>query len=287
MTLVADGGSTKCDWVLLDEEGKIVFKSRTQGLNPSILTTHELHKRLARSEEIAHVNNEVERVYFYGAGCGTKKNQIRLKRFFEKYFRRAKCEVNEDILAACLSVTKEPGIVCVLGTGSNSCYFDGEKAIVPAPSLGYLIMDEASGNHFGKQLLRDYFYNNMPQDLANDFSLEFDLDPDVIKDNLYKKENPNTYLGNFANFIFSYNPIPPYFKEVLRQGLEEFIDYWVSPFEEAQHVPIHFVGTISHFSKDIIADILEQRGMTLGDVERRPINGLVKYFQQKIKLEEV
>src|SRR5699024_7072087 len=127
MTLIADGGSTKCDWVLLDRDGEIIFKSRTKGLNPSILTTHELHKRIAESEEIAHVNNEVEQVYFYGAGCGTEKRRIRLKRFFEKYFRRAKCEVQEDIVAACLSVTDEPGIVCVLGTGSNSCYFDGKS----------------------------------------------------------------------------------------------------------------------------------------------------------------
>src|SRR5690625_3728744 len=173
MILIADSGSTNCDWVLLDNYGGIVFRTNTRGLNPDILTTQELHKRVANSEEIAHVKQDIDAVYFYGAGCGTEKNKKRLKRFFEKYFRYATCHVHADLMAACLSVTNEPGIVCVLGTGSNSCYFDGEQSIPTAPSLGYILMDEGSGNYFGKELLREYFYKRMPPDLAKKFRTEY------------------------------------------------------------------------------------------------------------------
>lgn len=283
MTIIADGGSTNCDWVLLDNQGNIVFNTRTAGLNPAILTTQELHKRLAASEEIAHVNKEVENVYFYGAGCGTDKARMRLKRFFEKYFRHAKCEVEEDMLAACLSVTSEPGIVCILGTGSNCCYFDGQQAEVNTPNLGHMIMDEGSGNYFGKQLLRDYFYKKMPTDLAKKFKTKFDLFPDNVKKNLYKLENPNAYLGGFTRYMFSFDPLPDYFVNVLKKGIEDFTENWVDPFPQSKNVPIHFVGTIAHFAQDVIADVLKEKGLILGNVERHPIHGLVTHFQNKIK----
>src|SRR5699024_5728760 len=174
MILIADSGSTKCDWVLLSHEGEVILKTQTLGINPNMLTTQMMHKRIAQSEEIAHINQEVEQIYFYGSGCGTSKNRNRLKRFLEKYFRRAECEVHEDLLAACHAVTTEPGVVCILETGSNSCYFDGEHTQPNAPSLGYLIMDEASGCYFGKHLLSDYFYKRMPLNIAQKFKSEFD-----------------------------------------------------------------------------------------------------------------
>lgn len=283
MILIADSGSTKCDWVLLDEHGDIIFKANTLGLNPDILTTQKMHRRLADSEEIAHVNDDVKQIYFYGAGCGTEKNKIRLRHFLEKYFRNASVEVHEDILAACLSLTDQPGIVCVLGTGSNACYFDGETARVSAVSLGYIIMDEASGSYYGKQLLRDYFYNKMPLEIKAKFEEENDLSPDVVKHNIYKQENPNAYLGRLARVIFSYEEYPEYARNLVADGLREFIDNWVLSLPESKSVPVHFVGSIAHFSKEIIEEIMKEKGLILGNIQRRPADGLTKYFQNRIK----
>lgn len=283
MILIADSGSTKCDWVLLDNDGEIIFKTRTLGLNPNVLTTQKMHKRLAQSEEIAHVNEEIERIYFYGAGCGTEKNKIRLKRFLEKYFRRANCEVHEDLLGACLSVTNSPGVVGILGTGSNACYFDGMGTKTHTPSMGYLLMDEASGNYFGKKLLQDYYYEEMPAEIAKEFAKEFELFPHEVKENLYKKDNPNAYLANFAKFIANYDPLPEYFFDMLEKGLEVYINKWILPFPEAKEMPIHFVGSIAYFAKDIISKTLSEKGLELGNIQKRPIDSLTEYFQVRIR----
>lgn len=283
MILIADSGSTKCDWVLLNDKGGKVFKARTLGLNPDALTTQMLHKRLAQSEEIAHISQEVDHIYFYGAGCGTSKNRHRLKRFFEKYFRRAECEVHEDLMAASLSVTTQPGIVCILGTGSNSCFFNGIKTHTTAPSLGYLVMDEASGNYFGRKLLQDYFYKRMPIDIAKKFQEEFNIYPQEIKNHLYKEKNPNVYLSNFTKLIFNFNPLPAYFKDMLKAGIQKFIDNWVTVYPQAKEVPIHFVGSVAYYSREVIAELMIENGLTLGEIEQHPIDGLVNYFSNKIK----
>lgn len=286
MILIADSGSTKCDWVLLDLKGDIIFKTRTLGLNPNVLTTQKMHRRLAESEEIAHVNEEVSQIYFYGAGCGTEKNKIRLKRFLEKYFRRADCEVHEDLMGACLSVTNSPGIVCILGTGSNACLFDGQKLETHTPSMGYILMDEASGNYFGKRLLRDYYYKTMPENIAAKLAKEYDLTPNKVKDNLYKNENPNAYLADFTKFIFSYDSMPDYFENMLKEGLKIYLDRWVMPFPEAKELPIHFVGSVAFFAEKIIAEVLSDREMELGNIQRNPIDSLTVYFQNKIRSEQ-
>lgn len=287
MVLIADSGSTKCDWVLLDSStGDTIFKTRTLGLNPDVLTTQKMHKRLAESDEIAHVSEEVTQIYFFGAGCGTEKNKIRLKRFLEKYFRRAGSEVHEDLMGACLSVTNAPGIVCILGTGSNACLFDGKHLETHTPSMGYILMDEASGNYFGKRLLRDYYYRDMPLDIAQKFAKKYELIPQEVKTNLYKKDNPNAYLADFAKFIFSFDSMPDYIENMLRKGLNIYLDKWVVPFSEAKELPIHFVGSIAFYSKNIIAEVLEERNWTLGNIQQNPIDSLTIYFQNKIKGEQ-
>lgn len=285
MILIADSGSTKCDWALFNDNNELVFKTQTLGLNPNMLTTQMMHKRIARSAEIAHVSSSIKEIYFYGAGCGTSKNQIRLKRFLEKYFINSKSEVQEDIVGACRAVTQDPGIVCILGTGSNACYFDGEKCTVPNASLGYMIMDEASGNYFGKQLLKDYFYQKMPQEIARKFRANYDLSPHIIKNNLYKKDNPNVYLADLAKFIFLFDPLPSYFAKLFHKGLQEFIDNWVSVFPESKKEPIHFVGSLAYYAQDIIAEVLSKNNMKMGKVVKQPIDGLISYFENHLKAE--
>jgi N-acetylglucosamine kinase-like BadF-type ATPase len=290
MFLITDGGSTKCDWILLDNQGTVVLKTRTLGLNPAVVHGDELLKRVAGNLDLQPYYELVTRLDFYGAGCGTEKPSLLLKGVLQKIFPKAVLDVQEDTIAAVYAATTSPGIVCPLGTGSNSRDFDGTKVHPSAVSLGYSLMDEASGNYFGKGLLRDYFYNKMPTVLKAEFARRFDLNPDVIKYNVYSQENPNMYLASFAEFIFNPGALRPknaveingYFYKLISEGINNFIECRVLCFKEAQQVPIHFIGSIAHFSEDIIRDCMQPYHLTLGTIIRRPIDGLIEYYRKHI-----
>ncbi|MEZ4858732.1 MAG: N-acetylglucosamine kinase [Flavobacteriaceae bacterium] len=280
MTLIADGGSTKCDWILLGPEGEVLIKTRTKGLNPAVIPLEELYKRIQENEDLTKIFHITETVDFYGAGCGTKTPKAILTKVLTELFPNAVVDVNEDLLAAVYAATTEPGIVCILGTGSNSCYYDGEKIHAHVPSLGYVLMDEASGNYFGKRLIRDYFYKKMPEKLAKEFEKRFNLDPDEIKLNVYQRPNPNTYLASFAEFIFTSEEVNGYFWQLITEGMTRFIEYRVLCYKEAQNVPIHFIGSIAHFSEEQIRNAMKPYHLQLGKIIRRPIDGLIEYYRE-------
>ena len=280
MILITDGGSTKCDWILLDQTGDIVLKTRTKGLNPAVVPEENVRERILANQDLQPYVNEVTVVDFYGAGCGTKTPIMMLTKILTEIFPAAKVSVNEDMVAAVYAATTEPGIVCILGTGSNSCYFDGTNVHNGIESLGYTLMDEASGNYFSKRLIRDYFYKKMPTQLALEFEKRFNLDPDEIKNHLYKRHNPNMYLASFAEFIFTSTEVNGYFYKLITEGMLKFIEYRILCFKESQNVPIHFIGSIAHFSEDIIKDCMKPYNLELGNIIRRPIDGLIDYYRQ-------
>lgn len=280
MILITDGGSTKCDWILLNIAGEVELKTRTAGLNPAVVPEHELVNRIKVNTDLVAIFEKVEAVDFYGAGCGTKSPVKLLTTVLTTLFPNATITVNEDTVAAVYAATTEPGIVCILGTGSNSCYFDGTNIQSNVESLGYTLMDEASGNYFGKRLIRDYFYKKMPGELAIEFEKRFNLDPDEIKLNLYQRPNPNMYLASFAEFIFTSKEVNGYFYKLISEGMTKFIELRILCFKESQNVPIHFIGSIAHFSKDIIRDSMKPYNLELGNVIRRPIDGLINYYRK-------
>lgn len=284
MVLIADGGSTKCDWVMLNLQGEVLLRIRTNGLNPVVSKTEVLEKRLRENDELSKIKDKVTHIGFYGAGCGTKTPSTNLKGLLKAYFPNATINVEEDMVAACYAVTTKPGIVCILGTGSNSCYFDGKKVKMGITSLGFILMDEASGNYFGKRLIRDYYYHKMPIPLAKEFETRFNLEADEIKRNLYKEENPNTYLAQFAKFIFTSKEkeVSGYFDKLILEGVARFVENRVLCFKEAQHVPVHFVGSIAYFSKEIIEDTMKQYNLELGNIVRHPIDGLIEYYRKQV-----
>ncbi|MBZ0328220.1 MAG: N-acetylglucosamine kinase [Altibacter sp.] len=278
MILIADGGSTKCDWILLDRSGNVVLKTQTEGLNPAVVPQDDLAHRISSNLELAAIFGQVEQLDFYGAGCGTETPRKMLQDVLQQLFRKSNIDVREDLAAAVYAATTQPGIVCILGTGSNSCYFDGTKIHAPIPALGYSLMDEASGNYFGKKLLTDYYYKKMPPDLASQFEQQYNLKADEIKMNLYKKPNPNAYLASFAQFIFTSSEINDYFYALIKKGVEAFIECRILTFKEAHDVPIHFIGSIAHFSEAIIRDCFKTYNLELGNIVRRPIDGLIAYY---------
>ena len=283
MILIVDSGATKADWIALDDKGEEVFMTQTLGLSPEVLTREVIEDRLANNFELAKSRAKVKRLYFYGAGCGTNRMKKFLRNIFKSYFTNAKIEVKEDTYAAIYSTTKvgHQGIVCILGTGSNCSYYDGHQLFQKVISLGYIPMDDGSGNFFGRKLIRDYYFHKMPQALGLKFSSEYNLDPDVIKENLYKQPNPNTYLATFARFLIE-NKDHPYCKGVIDKGLQQFVNNYIMQFELATKVPVHFVGSIAYFLREELKAVLERNDLIPGVIRQRPIEGLVEFHKETI-----
>lgn len=283
MILIVDSGATKSDWIALDEEGNKLFMTQTLGLSPEVLTREIIDERLANNFELYKHRKEVTQLYFYGAGCGTERMRMFLKDIFKGYFVNAKISIKEDTYAAIYATVQpdEHAIVCILGTGSNCSYWDGIELFQKVTSLGYILMDDCSGNYFGRQLLRDYYYHRIPKKLAAKFGSEYDLDADVIKNHLYKQPNPNTYLATFAKFLIQ-NKTEEYSQRLIRKGMQLFIDNSIRQFEQAEQVPVHFIGSIAYYLQDELNAIMKENNLTVGTVLRRPIDGLVEYHKNII-----
>jgi N-acetylglucosamine kinase-like BadF-type ATPase len=278
MKLIVDSGSTKADWIAIDDSGKILFTTQTLGLNPEILDEEEVIERLNDRFDILQNKNEATHLFFYGAGCGTERMKIFLSQVFQAYFPNAIVVVEEDTYAAVFATTPkgEKAIVSILGTGSNCSYFDGKDLHQKVQSLGYIIMDDCSGNVFGKELIRKFYFNKMPQHLAVEFEKEYDMTPDYIKSKLYKEANPNAYLATFAKFLIQHKE-DPFCKKIIYKGMKSFVKNYIRQFDNYQEVPVHFVGSIAFYLKDELEVTFEKYQIKLGNVLRRPIDGLIAY----------
>lgn len=281
MKLLVDSGSTKADWIAIDDNGKVLFTTQSLGLNPEVLSSEQIVERLDDRFDIEHNKKEVTSLYFYGAGCGTDRMKNYLTEVFKGYFSNAKVAVYEDTYAAVYATTPkdQKAIVCILGTGSNASYYDGSVLHQKVQSLGYIAMDDCSGNRFGRHLIRGYFFNKMPADLALEFEKEFNVDADFIKNKFYKEPNPNAYLATFAKFLIQHKD-SGFCKQFIYAEMEDFVENYIKQFDNNQDVPVHFVGSIAFYLKDYLKEVLTKHGITLGNVLRRPIDGLIEYHVQ-------
>ena len=281
MIFVVDSGSTKTDWIALDDSGKVLFSTQTLGLNPQVLPSAILTERIINNYDLYQNREKVSHVHFYGAGCGVESPARRIEKVFSEIFTSSKFSILEDTYAAVYAATRpnNPAIVCILGTGSNCTYFDGNEIEQRTTSLGYVLMDEASGNFYGKQLIRAYYFKTMPEILAKKFEEQYDLSPDQIKENVYRRENPNTYLAKFAKFIIEHKEFAE-MKTIIEDGLQRFISHQILQFDDAKEVPIHFIGSIAHYLKDEIDEALKKNGLSLGSVVKRPIDSLVEHHRK-------
>lgn len=278
MKLLVDSGSTKADWMAIDSEGKVLFTTQSLGLNPEVLTKEEILHRLDDKLDISQNKSKALELYFYGAGCGTDRMKKFLKEVFEGYFTNAKVQVEEDTYAAVYATTakNEKAIVCILGTGSNCSFYDGTTLHQKVQSLGYIAMDDGSGNRFGRHLIRGYYFNKMPKELANEFEKEFNVDADFIKNKLYKEPNPNAYLATFAKFLIKHKD-HDFCRKIIKKELKSFVKNYVMQYEEYKDVPVNFVGSIAFYLKDELKVVLEKYGYTMGNALRRPADGLIAF----------
>jgi N-acetylglucosamine kinase-like BadF-type ATPase len=278
MKLLVDSGSTKADWIAIDDAGKVLFTTQSLGLNPEVLSKDEIINRLEDRFDISHNKNQVSSLFFYGAGCGTDRMKIFLTQVFQEYFPNAVVTVHEDTYAAVFATTPkgQKAIVSILGTGSNCSYFDGNVLHQKVQSLGYIAMDDCSGNRFGRHLLRGYYFNKMPADLAQEFETTYNVEPDPVKHNLYKEPNPNAYLATFAKFLIKHKDTE-FCRQYIFEEMESFVENYIKQFDNYKEVPVHFIGSIAFYLKDELQSVLDKHGIQLGSVLRRPIDGLIEY----------
>lgn len=275
MILVADSGSTKCDWVLANTEG-IRESYQTIGFNPVYISANEIADVLAKSP-LAPQANVVEKVFFYGAGCSSDEFQGIVANGIQNVFQQAEVVVRHDLDGAAYATCEDkPGIACILGTGSNACYFDGKSVTQERPSLGYILGDEGSGAYFGKILVSKFLYKQLPDDIQELFANKYNLGKEQIIDSVYRKARPNTFLASFMSF-FGENKEHPFIKETIAQGLKHFMETHVTCYPNHQQLPVHFVGSIAFYFQDILKQEAEKMNIKIGNIIQKPIDGLLAY----------
>ncbi|MEZ4798466.1 MAG: ATPase [Flavobacteriales bacterium] len=277
MILIADSGSTKCDWALIDEKGTRLGNFQTMGLNPYFHNETIIENAIKANNDLYASRDSVTQIYFYGAGSSTVEMCTIMKGGLEKVFTKADIVVDHDLVGSAMSTYDgEPCIACILGTGSNSCFFDGKEVYEEVPSLAYILGDEASGSYFGKILLQEYFYKKLPADLKAAFEERFAPTKEEIISRVYREPNANVYLASFMKFIGEHHE-HPHVKEWVTKGMIHFIEIHVKCFANYKDVPVHFVGSIGHYFFDCLQKAAEATGIRLGNIVRKPIDGLVEY----------
>lgn len=274
---VVESGSTKSDWVIFDTDKNIRLRTSTAGLNPLILSEKEIISVLQEKEELSKFSEGIAFISFYGAGCKNPDSVQLLNSALRSVFINSEITILTDLHAACLSVyAGEPCMVGILGTGSNACFFDGKHVITKISSLGYLIGDEGSGNHIGKELLRAYYYRKMPDFLSDKFQNNFDLNLDSVLDNLYRKSGANVYLAGISRFAFE-NKQEPFIQKTVASCFNEFIENMILPIAESRVSEHNFVGSVAWYYQDILKTCVEGFSLQFGRVQQRPMESLLKY----------
>lgn len=275
MILIIDAGSTKMEWALVEgNETKARFT--TEGFSPNYSDPNRLTEMLNHQLH-AVVPNHLQSVYYYGTGCGAEKNCDMVTIAFRQRFAEAKIHVTHDMMAAAhAALGKERGIACILGTGANSCVYDGEKIVERAVSLGYMVGDEGSGGHIGREIVRSYFYGFMPEELRQKFSEKYQLSVDAFVTQLYHMNQPNRYLASFAPFACEHLD-HPFVADICRHCFDAFIQAFVCRYGEYKTLKVSFVGSVAYHFKDILESCLASRDIVMGNVLQTPMEGLIKY----------
>ena len=282
MIAIIDGGSTKCDWMILENSGKLNLKTTTLGFNPNITSPEFISQEIDKNQDLFFLKNHIEKVFFYGSGCGTAENCQKVEKEFIKTFPTAEIAIKEDMTAAAYAAYNgNPAIVGILGTGSNSCFFDGEKIRTDLPSLGFLIGDEGSGSALGKHLLRRFFMKKLPKDLEEDFIQTYRITIDDAIKNMYHNPRANAYLGEFNKFIAERKK-HPYFQNMVFDEMKNYLDYQVLPYPEAGEVEVNCIGYIAFIYEDILRAAAAELNLKIGKVVQKPIESLVDYHKKYI-----
>jgi len=275
--LIADSGATKAEWSLLSK-GKIktIF---TQGISPYFLSTEQITTLLRKELKPRVKNVQVDEIYYYGTGCANPVNARSVKKAIQKNFPMADVEVTHDLMAAARALCgRKKGIACILGTGSNSCYYDGKKIVKNSPGLGYVLGDEGSGAYLGKKVIQYYLYKTFDDELRGRFDLTYTTTASEILENVYKKPLPNRYLAGFAKFLVD-NRGHYMIENIIEDGLNDFFFNHLCKYRETWTLPVSFAGSVAFGFKDVLQQLCNSYEFELGNVMKNPMEGLVEYHR--------
>jgi N-acetylglucosamine kinase-like BadF-type ATPase len=280
MIIVADSGGSKIEWRLLKKDGSI-GQAYSPGFNPYYQPLEHLHTIVAE-HLVPKVDEGVDKIFYYGTGVSSEKNVEIIKNAFAKYWPQAYIEIGWDLLAAARALCgREKGIACILGTGSNSCLYDGEKIIDNVANLGWILADEGSGTYIGKKFIFDYFRFEMPEKLAAKFQERFTFSREEVLEKVYKGEKPGAFLASFSKFIFQHLD-EPYCYKLVYNSIADFYQNNVMKYEDYKNTKVHFVGSIGFYYSDIVRQVANDKGITVKNILEGPIAGLTLYHQKDL-----
>ncbi|HTI58807.1 N-acetylglucosamine kinase [Mucilaginibacter sp.] len=278
MILVADSGSSKTDW-LLAIPGQEPLQFRTDGLNPYFRTEKEMVKILHdQGTKLVKHASDITEIYFFGAGCSSPDRHEIVSNALSQLFPKAYISVDSDLLGSAYATCgHEKGLCCVLGTGSNISFFDGEEVHSGKHGLGYILGDEGSGSWFGKALVTDYLYGNMPGDIHSQFNSEYAITKESVIQNVYQKPGGNFYLASFTRFISKIRD-SQYGQNLLASGFREFIDTNIKSYPQYHKYNCNFVGSVAYVFSDELIRLCESNEVKVGKIIRQPIHDLLQFI---------
>ncbi|MGV8880279.1 MAG: hypothetical protein ACOH2A_14765 [Sphingobacteriaceae bacterium] len=281
MIAIVYSGSNAADWKLADK-GKIIANFKTNGINPFLNDEKYILHLLNKNINLIHHAEEIRKIYFFGAGAGSLESKNVISQAFSKFFKNGKISIEHDMVAAAIaSCEEEPGIVCIIDSGSNAAYFDGKKVKPNNYGLGYALGDEGSGGWFGLQLLKNYLHETLPQDIRDQFIAKFDLERKQILDRIYRMPQPMIFLTSFMDFLMD-NRADEYIKEMIKDGFRKFIDIYVSTLiKEHSDTPVYVVGITAANFQDYLREAASEAGIEIRTVIKEPIYNLLNYYANK------
>ncbi len=276
MRLIADSGSTKVDWRAIHSDGS-VQEITTAGINPFFQTEEQIIYEL-QQHLLPDISAAIKEIYFYGAGVSSPEKVQILQNCFRTVFPKARSNAYTDLLAAARALCgHKAGIACILGTGANSCFYDGENIVDNVPACGYILGDEGSGAVLGRKFISDYLKRQLPADITALFDQKYGLNYNSIIERVYRQPFPNRFLATFSVFLFE-NKTNPHINKLLKSSFEEFFMRNIIHYDYKKY-KVNLVGSVAYHYRDIIEEVAAENGIKIGTVLKSPIDGLVEYHK--------
>lgn len=275
--LIADAGSTKVEWVIVSAECNVESRCTTHGLNALMADAPDIESLFSKAKSLLNFEGEIDEINYYGAGCATPAICSKIRKCLAKVWKVESINVESDLLGAARALLgRKPGIACILGTGSNSCLYDGVNIAVNVPSLGFILGDEGSGAALGKRLVSDAFKGHLPELVKDNFLNLYELSLEEILEYTYRRPAANRFLASLVPFLKDYL-WNPYVYSIVREEFISFLRRNVAMYSGSRSLPLSFVGSIAYHFEDVLKEAADNQGFKVDKIEKSPIEGLIKF----------
>ncbi len=276
--IIADSGATKCQWTLvLGNQKKTIT---TIGISPYFLTTDQIVETIAKGFNKKVDTDIINAVYFYGTGLSNPLNVASIKKALKKVFPKADLDIQTDLVAVARATCQHSkGVACILGTGSNTGYFNGKKIVKNSPGLGYVLGDEGSGAYLGKKVLQYYLYKTFDEELMHAFESKYPINKDQILDAIYKQPLPNRYMASFSEFLSEHRG-HYMIENIIEDGINDFFFAHLNKLNESWLYPIHFAGSVAYIFRDVIKQLATAYELEIGTIVKSPMEGLIAFHKK-------